>query len=61
MLIRGIPNHEVNVLLARIRHTHTLGTADRGSPSWPTVETLDVSLIDEMPTGPYASAIPEST
>jgi D-ribose pyranase len=37
-------------LLARVRHTNTLVIADRGFPCWPRVETVDVSLTDNVPT-----------
>ena len=52
MLIRGILNPHVNALLARVRHTNTLVIADRGFPSWPGVETIDLSLVDGIPTVP---------
>lgn len=50
MLIRGILNPHLLSLLARVRHTNTLVIADRGFPSWPTVETVDLSLVDGVPT-----------
>jgi D-ribose pyranase len=50
MLKIGILNPAINSLLARVRHTNTLVIADRGFPFWPTIETVDISLIDDVPT-----------
>lgn len=50
MLKTGILNPHVNSLLARVRHTNTLVIADRGFPSWPGLETVDLSLVDNVPT-----------
>jgi D-ribose pyranase len=50
MLKTGILNPQLNSLLARVRHTNTLVIADRGFPFWPTVETVDISLVDDVPT-----------
>lgn len=50
MLKKGILNPHILNLLARIRHTNTLVIADRGFPFWPTIETVDLSLIDGIPT-----------
>ncbi|HEX4651238.1 MAG TPA: RbsD/FucU family protein [Granulicella sp.] len=50
MLRSGILNPQVNALLSRIRHTNTLVIADRGFPFWPQVETVDLSLVDDIPT-----------
>ena len=50
MLKSGILNPQVLSLLARVRHTNTLVIADRGFPSWPQVETVDLSLVDDVPT-----------
>ena len=50
MLVRGILNPHVLSLLARVRHTNTLVIADRGFPSWPALETVDLSLVDDVPT-----------
>ena len=50
MLIRGILNPHVLALLARVRHTNTLVIADRGFPFWPQIETVDLSLVDGVPT-----------
>jgi D-ribose pyranase len=33
-----------------VRHTNTLVIADRGFPFWPQIETVDVSLVDDLPT-----------
>jgi D-ribose pyranase len=49
MLQSGILNPHINSLLSRVRHTNTLVIADRGFPSWPTVETIDISLVDDVP------------
>ena len=50
MLKRGILNPHVLGLLARVRHTNTLVIADRGFPFWPEIETVDLSLVDDVPT-----------
>lgn len=49
MLKTGILNPAVNSLLCRIRHTNTLVIADRGFPFWPMIETVDISLVDDIP------------
>jgi D-ribose pyranase len=50
MLKSGILNPQIQSLLARVRHTNTLVIADRGFPSWRDVETVDISLVDNVPT-----------
>jgi D-ribose pyranase len=50
MLKSGILNPHVNSLLSRVRHTNTLVIADRGFPYWPQLETIDLSLVDGIPT-----------
>jgi len=50
MLKTGILNPQVLSLLARVRHTNALVIADRGFPFWPDVETVDLSLVDDLPT-----------
>lgn len=50
MLKTGILNPQLNALLARVRHTNTLVIADRGFPFWPGVETVDLALVDDVPT-----------
>jgi D-ribose pyranase len=50
MLKTGILNPQLNSLLARVRHTNTLVIADRGFPFWPMIETVDISLVDDVPT-----------
>lgn len=50
MLKTGILNPHMLSLLARVRHTNTLVIADRGFPSWREVETIDLSLVDDIPT-----------
>lgn len=49
MLKSGILNPAINSLLSRVRHTNTLVIADRGFPSWPHLEIVDISLVDDMP------------
>ncbi len=49
MLKTGILNPQVKSLLSRVRHTNTLEIADRGFPSWPHLETIDISLVDDIP------------
>jgi D-ribose pyranase len=50
MLRSGILNPQLNSLLSRVRHTNTLVIADRGFPFWPQIETVDISLVDDIPT-----------
>ncbi len=50
MLKQGILNPHVLSLIARVRHTNTLVIADRGFPFWPQIETVDISLVDDVPT-----------
>jgi len=50
MLKTGILNPRILSLLARVRHTNTLVIADRGFPFWPALETVDISLADDIPT-----------
>jgi D-ribose pyranase len=50
MLRTGILNPRVLDLLARGRHTNMLVIADRGFPFWPMIETVDISLVDDVPT-----------
>jgi len=50
MIIGGILNPHLLALLARVRHTNALVIADRGFPSWPGIETVDISLVDGVPT-----------
>lgn len=49
MLKTGILNPHVLSLLARVRHTNTLVIADRGFSYWPQIETVDISLVDDLP------------
>lgn len=49
MLKSGILNPDLLSLLARVRHTNTLVIADRGFPAWPGLETIDLSLVDNIP------------
>ena len=50
MLRTGLLNPHILDLVARIRHTNTLVISDRGFPFWPQIETVDISLIDDLPT-----------
>lgn len=50
MLRTGILNPALLNLLARVRHTNTLVIADRGFPFWPQIETVDISLVDDVPS-----------
>ena len=50
MLKTGILNPQINSLLSRVRHTNTLVIADRGFPYWPMIETVDISLVDGVPS-----------
>ena len=49
MLKTGILNPQINSLLSRVRHTNSLVIADRGFPFWPQIETIDISLVDDIP------------
>ena len=49
MLRTGILNPAINSLISRVRHTNTLVIADRGFPFWPQIETVDISLVDDVP------------
>jgi D-ribose pyranase len=49
MIQTGILNPAINSLLSRVRHTNTLVIADRGFPYWPHIETVDISLVDDIP------------
>ena len=50
MLKTGILNPSINSLIARVRHTNLLVISDRGFPFWPMIETVDISLVDDVPT-----------
>jgi len=50
MLKTGFLNPQINSLLSRVRHTNTLVIADRGFPFWPMIETVDISVVDALPT-----------
>src|SRR5579862_7373733 len=49
MIKAGILNPQINSLISRVRHTNTLVIADRGFPFWPRIETIDISLVDDIP------------
>ncbi|HZI31739.1 MAG TPA: D-ribose pyranase [Candidatus Binatia bacterium] len=49
MIKTGILNPQINSLISRVRHTNTLVIADRGFPFWPMIETVDISLVDDVP------------
>ena len=50
MLKTGILNPHILSLLASVRHTNTIVISDRGFPFWPQIETVDISLCDNIPT-----------
>lgn len=50
MLNLRILNPHLLSLLARVRHTNVLVIADRGFPFWPGIETIDVSVMNDVPT-----------
>jgi D-ribose pyranase len=50
MIKTGILNPQILSLIARVRHTNLLVIADRGFPFWPMIETVDISLVDDVPT-----------
>jgi D-ribose pyranase len=50
MLKTGILNPRLLSLLAHVRHTNTLVIADRGFPFCPQIETVDLSIVDDVPT-----------
>ena len=49
MLNSQILNSKINSLLSLVRHTNIVVIADRGFPFWKEVETVDISLVDDMP------------
>lgn len=49
MLTSGILNPQILSLIARVRHTNTIVIADRGFPFWSQIETIDISLVDDVP------------
>jgi D-ribose pyranase len=50
MLKTGILNPHLLSLLARVRHTNSIVISDRGFPFWPEIETIDISLVDDVPS-----------
>jgi D-ribose pyranase len=50
MINHGLLNPQLLALLARVRHTNALVIADRGFPFWPMIETVDLSVVDNLPT-----------
>ena len=50
MLKVGILNPQLNSLLSRVRHTNLFVIVDRGFPFLPMIETVDISLVDDVPT-----------
>lgn len=50
MLTHGILNPHLLSLVARVRHTNALVIADWAFPSWPGLETVDLSLTTGVPT-----------
>ncbi len=49
MVKSGILNPRISMLLSLVRHTNTLVIADRGFPYWKEIETIDISLVDDIP------------
>jgi D-ribose pyranase len=52
MIRSGLLNPHLMALLARVRHTNRLVIADSMFPSWPGLETVDLSLVYGIPTVP---------
>ena len=50
MLKTGIYNPYINSLISRVRHNNLLVIADRGFTNFPEVETVDISLVDDIPS-----------
>jgi len=50
MIRQGILNPQIQALLCRVRHANLLVIADRGFSCWPGIETVDISLVDDIPT-----------
>ena len=50
MVTTRILNPHLLSLLARVRHTNSVVIADRGFPFWPEIETIDLSVVDDVPT-----------
>ncbi len=50
MINHGILNPQILSLLARVRHTNALVISDRGFPFWPEIETVDISVVDDLPS-----------
>ena len=50
MINTGILNPQILSLVARVRHTNALVISDRGFPFWPMIETVDISVVDDLPT-----------
>lgn len=49
MLKSGILNPAINSLLSRVRHTNSVVIADRGFPFFTEIETIDITLVDDLP------------
>ena len=49
MVKSGILNPRISMLLSLVRHTNTLVIADRGFPYWKEIETIGISLVDDIP------------
>ena len=50
MLRTGIYNPHINSLISRVRHNNMLVISDRGFTNFPQVETVDISLVDDIPS-----------
>jgi D-ribose pyranase len=49
MLKDGLLNPAINHLLSRVRHTNCLLITDRGFPTFPQIEVVDISLVADIP------------
>lgn len=50
MLTEGLLNPQLRSLIARVRHTNMIVIADYAFPYWPHLETVDLSLVQGVPT-----------
>lgn len=52
MITTKLLNPDVLHLVSRIRHTNTLVICDYAFPFWPEIETVDLTLVKDIPTIP---------
>jgi len=52
MITTKILNPALLHLISRIRHTNTLVICDYAFPFWPEIETVDLTLVKDIPTIP---------